>query len=227
MSFSFVLAILNLSRGASLPTTSPHSVLALSNTQFPLLFYFTPTSLKINNVSMSTEIAATKRQYAAVDIDPGAGSAASEGASRAAPKQKTTAATQKATAKKALAVDKLYNNSIKKIEAAIKTLDGRILKMGPDSNRVTTDSYAKMSLRHLKSVKELDQMDGGLVPAFNLMLYVADASHTDCDTTGGMSGFGDSEAPFDLLDMQLLELIEKRHVQSPATRQEELPSMPE
>jgi len=227
MSFSFVLAILNLSRAASLPTTSPHSVLALSNTRSPLLFYFTPTSLKINNVSMSAETAATKRQYAAVDIDPGAGSSASEGASRAAPKQNTTAATKKATAKKASTVDKLYNNSIKKIEAAIKTLDGRVLKMGPDSNRVTTDSYAKMSERHLKSVKELDEIDGGLVPAFNLMLYVADASHTDCDTTGGMSGFGDSEAPFGDLDMQLLELIEKRHVQSPATRQEELPSMPE
>ncbi|KAH0290946.1 hypothetical protein M436DRAFT_34961 [Aureobasidium namibiae CBS 147.97] len=174
---------------------------------------------------MSAETAATKRQYAAVDIGPGDGSSASDGASRAAPKQKTTAATKKATAKKAHTVDKLYNDSIKKNEAAIKTLDGRVLKMGPDSRAITTDSYAKMSLGHLKPVKELDEMDGGLVPAFNLMLYVADASHTDCDATPKMSGYGDSGAPFGLLDMQLLDLIEKRHAQSPATRQDQLPSV--
>lgn len=63
--------------------------------------------------------------------------------------------------------------------------------------------------------------------AFNLMLYVADASHTDCETTGVMSGYGDSEGPFGLLDTQLLELIDKRHAQTPATRQDQLPSLPE
>jgi hypothetical protein len=69
-------------------------------------------------------------------------------------------------------------------------------------------------------------MDGGLVPAFNLMLYVADASHNDCETTVKMCGFGDSEEPFGILDTRLLDLIEKRHAQSPATRQDELPSVP-
>jgi hypothetical protein len=69
-------------------------------------------------------------------------------------------------------------------------------------------------------------MDGGLVSAFNLMLYVADASHADCEASVKMSGFGDSEEPFGILDAQLLNLIEKRHAQSPATRQEELPTVP-
>jgi hypothetical protein len=65
-------------------------------------------------------------------------------------------------------------------------------------------------------------MDGGLVPAFSLMLYLADASHNDCETTVKMCGFGDSEAPFGVLDIRLLDLIEKRYTQSSATRQEEL-----
>lgn len=123
-------------------------------------------------------------------------------------------------------VDELYKNSIKKLEADIKIFDGRIRSMGFDSRKVTTDSYAKMSLKHLEPVKKLEEMDGGLVPAFNLMLYVADASHTDCDVTAHMSGYGDSEAPFGLLDVQLLELIEKRHAQSPTTRQDQLHSLP-
>jgi len=41
-----------------------------------------------------------------------------------------------------------------------------------------------------------------------------------------MSGYGDSEAPFAILGTQLLDLIEKRHTQAPATRREELPTVP-
>jgi hypothetical protein len=58
------------------------------------------------------------------------------------------------------------------------------------------------------------------------MLYVADASHADCDTSVEMCGYGDSEEPFGVLDAQLLDSIEKRHAQSPATRQDELPTVP-
>lgn len=241
--FSIILAILNWYRGSVaggfVPNhlTPPHSVLALINNY--LLFTFTlleSTFLWINKINMSAEGAITKRPYSAVDIESNAGSSALVGTARAAPKQKTTAnptaarkatTTQKSTATKALTVDKLYNDSIKKIEKDLKILDGRVVKMGPDSRAVTTDSYAKMSSKHLDTVKKLDQMDGGLVSAFDLMLYVADASHTDCEITGKMSGYGESEGPFGLLDTQLLELIEKRHAQTPATRQDQLPSLPE
>jgi hypothetical protein len=184
---------------------------------------------------MPPKRAATKRQYSAVDIDSDAGSSASEGTTRAAPKRKTAAkpaatkkaaAPKKATATRGPTVNKLYKDSTKAIEAALKVLDGKVRKLGPNTRAITTDTYAKGSLKHLKPVKELEKMDGGLIPAFNLMLYVADASHNDCDTTVKMCGYGDSEAPFGVLDAQLLDLIEKRHAQTPATRQETLPSVP-
>ena len=185
---------------------------------------------------MSAEGAATKRPYLAMDIDLNAGSSALEGATRGTPKQKTTAnpaaarkstTTKRVTATKVPTVDELYNDSIKKLENDLRILDGRVRSMGFASRKVTTDTYAKMSLRHLEPVKELEKVDGGLVPAFNLMLYVADASHTDSDITGNMSGYCDSGAPFGFLDNQLLELIDKRHAQSPATRQGDLPNLPE
>lgn len=98
--------------------------------------------------------------------------------------------------------------------------------MSPNSCAISTDTYAEKSLEFLEPVKELEKMDGGLVPSFNLAMYVADASHTDCDTSFKMSGYGESEYPFGILDEQLLELIEKRNTQSPATRQENLPTVP-
>lgn len=69
-------------------------------------------------------------------------------------------------------------------------------------------------------------MDEGLMAAFNLATYVADASHTDRDNTSKMSGCGDSKYSFGSLDEQLLELIEKRNTQSPAKHQEEIPTVP-
>lgn len=98
--------------------------------------------------------------------------------------------------------------------------------MSPNSRAISTDTYADKSLKFLKPVKELEKMDGGLVPAFNLAMYVAEASHTNCDTTSKMSGYGESEYPFGVLDEQILELIEKRNTQSPAKRQAELPTVP-
>ncbi|CAD0106130.1 unnamed protein product [Aureobasidium uvarum] len=179
---------------------------------------------------MPPERAVTKRQYSAVDVKSDAGSSASEGTARAAPKRKTSTTkptvTKKSPAAKGSTVNKLYKDSVKAIEAHLKILDGKVRKMSPNSRAISTDTYAQTSLKHLKPVKELEKMDGGLVAAFNLAMYVADASHTDCDTTSKMSGYGDSEAPFAELDEQLLDLIEKRNTQLPATRQDKLPAVP-
>ncbi|KAG9748471.1 hypothetical protein KCU73_g7077, partial [Aureobasidium melanogenum] len=159
---------------------------------------------------MPPKTAANKRHYSAIDVDPDAGSSASEGTTRAAPKKKTSA----------------LKNTVKAIEAHLKVLDGKVRKMSPNSCAISTDTYADKSLDFLNPVKKLEKMDGGLVPAFNLAMYVADASHTDCDTTSKMSGYGDSEYPFGILDEQLLDLIEKRNTQSPATRREEISAVP-
>ncbi|KAH0023453.1 hypothetical protein KCU78_g5406, partial [Aureobasidium melanogenum] len=179
---------------------------------------------------MPPKTAANKRQYSAIDVDPDAGSSASEGTTRAAPKKKTSAlkstTAKKAPAAKGSTVNKLYKDSVKAIEAHLKVLDGKVRKMSPNSRAISTDTYADKSLDFLDPVKELEKMDGGLIPAFNLAMYVADASHTDCGTTSKMSGYGDSKYPFGVLDEQLLDLIEKRNTQSPATRQDEIPAVP-
>jgi hypothetical protein len=201
----------------------------------PLFIPLVPLPLRIRKTNMPPKGSTTRRQYSVVDLDTDAGSSASEGTTRAAPKRKTAAkpaaankvtATKKAPASKGPTVAKFYKDSIKAIEADLKALDAQVRKLGPNTREITTDTYADKSLDHLKSVEELEKVDGGLSPAFNLMLYVADASHNDCQTTVKMSGFGDSEEPFGILDARPLDLIEKRHAQSPATRQDELPTVP-
>lgn len=134
---------------------------------------------------------ANKRQYSIVDVGADNGSSTSEGTTRAAPKRKKSAIkntpTKKALAAKGPTVNELYRDSVKAIEAHLKVLDGKVRRMSPNSRAISTDTYAEKSLKFLKPVKELGDMGGGLVPAFNLAMYVADASHTDCDTTVNMS----------------------------------------
>ncbi|THW94168.1 hypothetical protein D6D17_08096 [Aureobasidium pullulans] len=185
---------------------------------------------------MPPKRAATKRQYSAIDIDSDADSPASESTSRAAPKRKapvkktTTSTTKptpakKATATKSPTVAKTYKDAIKALETALKSLDAKVRKMSPNSRTITTDTYADMASKHLKAVNALEKMDKGLVYAFNMAMAVADASHTDCDTTPKMGGFGDSEGPFKEMDGILVRLIEGRNEEAPAKRQEGLPTV--
>ncbi|KAG2168261.1 hypothetical protein JADG_008000 [Aureobasidium aubasidani] len=187
---------------------------------------------------MPPKRAATKRQYSAIDIDSDADSSASESTSRAAPKRKapakktatTTSTTnptpaKKATATKSPTVAKTYKDAIKALETALKSLDAKVRKMSPNSRAITTDTYADMASKHLKAVNALEKMEGGLVYAFNMAMAVADASHTDCDTTPKMGGFGDSEGPFGEMDGMLVGLIERRNGEGSAKRQEGLPTV--
>ncbi|THY10345.1 hypothetical protein D6D01_09311 [Aureobasidium pullulans] len=176
--------------------------------------------------------AATKRQYSAIDIDSDADSSASESTSRAAPKRKapvkktaSTTPAKKATATKSPTLAKTYKDAIKALETHLKSLDAKVRKMSPNSRAITTDTYADMASKHLKALNALEKMDKGLVYAFNMAMAVADASHTDCDTTPKMCGFGDSEGPFKEMDGMLLGLIERRNGEGSAKRQEGLPTV--
>jgi hypothetical protein len=148
-----------------------------------------------------------------------------------APVKKTTTSTtiptpaKKATATKSPTVAKTYKDAIKALETALKSLDAKVRKMSPNSRAITTDTYADMASKHLKAVNALEKMDKGLVYAFNMAMAVADASHTDCDTTPKMGGFGDSEGPFGEMDGILVRLIEGRNEEAPAKRQEGLPTV--
>ncbi|TIA31010.1 hypothetical protein D6C79_09530 [Aureobasidium pullulans] len=122
-------------------------------------------------------------------------------------------------------IAKTYKDAIKALETALKSLDAKVRKMSPNSRTITTDTYADMASKHLKAVNALEKMDKGLVYAFNMAMAVADASHTDCDTTPKMGGFGDSEGPFGEMDGMLVGLIERRNVEGSAKRQEGLPAV--
>ncbi|KAH0268250.1 hypothetical protein KCU91_g9537, partial [Aureobasidium melanogenum] len=145
---------------------------------------------------MSPKPTANKRQYSAIDVDPDAGSPASEGTTRAAPQKKTSAlkdtTTKKSAAAKGPTANNLYKDSVKAIEATLKVLDVKSCKLSPNSRAISTETCANAALDFLDPLKELERMDGwmdgGLVPALNLAMYVADASHTNCDTTAKMSG---------------------------------------
>ncbi|KAH8742470.1 hypothetical protein F5883DRAFT_430897 [Diaporthe sp. PMI_573] len=96
--------------------------------------------------------------------------------------------------------------------------------MSGNSTAITTSSYATSTRKHMSAVKKLVAMDTTL--AFNLLLSMADASHTDLDATCKMCGTPcDNSIPtFKLLDEALLPLIEAR--EKPASLAAELPQVP-
>jgi hypothetical protein len=57
-------------------------------------------------------------------------------------------------------------------------------------------------------------MEGGLIPAFDLMMLIAKTCWYDPDMGKKMSGYGDSEEPFLDLDAQLLYLVEQRSMET-------------
>ena len=106
---------------------------------------------------------------------------------------------------------KLYANTLKAIEKEVKAFDERIMgvKGGPQP-AVDTDDYAIATAKHLPVVEKLAAMD--TVLAFNLIMYMAHASHTDLDSHPKMCGYGGSEPSFRKLDEAMLSLIEQRPV---------------
>ena len=96
--------------------------------------------------------------------------------------------------------------------------------MSPNSRSITTASYATSAGKHVPFVKKLAYLDTTL--AFNLLLSMADASHTDLDTTIQMGGRVDVDSTpvFHKLDEALLPLIEKRA--RPAGHVDTLPPVP-
>ena len=86
---------------------------------------------------------------------------------------------------------------------------------------VTSDDYAESMEQYLPAVKSLAAMD--LVLAFNLLLGMTDASHTDVDAHPKMCGYGDGKKTFKKLDEALLPLIEQRT--APKQRADALPEV--
>lgn len=96
--------------------------------------------------------------------------------------------------------------------------------MSPNSSAITTSNYAMSAREHMATVKKLITMESTL--AFNLLLSMADASHTDLDATMKMCGTPcDSSVPtFSLFDEALLPLIEAR--ERPCSQVDGLPQVP-
>lgn len=138
-------------------------------------------------------------------------------ANSAKPKKITAAGTNKEA-------KKLYTDTLKAIDKRVDELDKKVKTMSGNSAAITTSTYATSVRQHMGAVKKLVAMDTTL--AFNLLLSMADASHTDLDATCKMCGTTcDNSTPtFKLLDEALLPLIEAREKQ--ANLAAELPEVP-
>ncbi|CAG1960443.1 unnamed protein product [Fusarium graminearum] len=109
----------------------------------------------------------------------------------------------------------LYDDTLSMIDRNVRVMDRQVSgETGDDPLDYTTDDYARLVCRHSKIVNALAVVDNTL--AFNLVLSMADASHTDLDTTLEMCGEdpGETARYFQSLDNLLLPLIKYR--QQPA-----------
>lgn len=138
-------------------------------------------------------------------------------------KSKAKAAPSATTAGKE--AKKLYNETLKAVDKRVSDLDKKVKAMSGNSKAITTASYATSAGKHIKTATKLAAMDAML--AFNLLLSLADASHSDLDASCKMCGTPcDSSIPtFTALDAALLPLIEKRE-RHPQPRDSVLPSVP-
>ncbi|KAK3691316.1 hypothetical protein LTR37_018677 [Vermiconidia calcicola] len=130
------------------------------------------------------------------------------------PKRKSTKTTAKVAPKKT-GVDakegkKLFTETIKAIDKRTAELDKSVKTMSGNSRAITTASYASSVFKHVSAAHKLAAIDRIL--AFNLVLSMADASHTDLDATIKMCGTTDdrSKPVFKALDELLIPLIEQR-----------------
>jgi hypothetical protein len=98
-----------------------------------------------------------------------------------------------------------YKAGVESINEAHDNLLAEMYSSSDESQVITTDTFAQASVRHLATVKALAQMEGGLVPAFDLMMLLVRTCWHDPDARKSMSGDGDSEEPFLELDTQLHE----------------------
>lgn len=156
--------------------------------------------------------------------------------SEAAPKKNSAAkATPKKDASKAApkkvndakGAKKLYNETIKAVDKKVDDIDKRVKKMNPNGYAITTATYASFAAKHIPSTDKLANV--GSVLAFNLLLSLADASHTDCDATPKMCGTpcDASGTVFRKLDDTLLPLIDSRAAEGlPLKHADALPEVP-
>ncbi|KAM4063864.1 ATP-dependent DNA helicase PIF1 [Hirsutella rhossiliensis] len=118
----------------------------------------------------------------------------------------------------------LYADTLKALDKRVDELDKKVRIMSGNSAAITTSSYATSIRKHMGAVKKLVAMD--ITLAFNLLLSMADASHTDLDATCKMCGTPcDNSIPtFKLLDEALLSLIKAR--EKPVSLAAKLPEAP-
>ena len=129
--------------------------------------------------------------------------------------KKTKATTTKTTTKMgddAKSAKKLYADTLKAIDKRVDQLDEKVKNMMGIYPPIDTATHASSPCDHIPAAQKLAET--GLIPASNLILSMADASHTDLDTHAKMceEPFDASGKTFTNLNQLLLGLIEKRAV---------------
>jgi hypothetical protein len=104
----------------------------------------------------------------------------------------------------------IYETTVESVKKEHDTLLYKVYSKSWDSEDITTGTFAQAVVRHLDNVKSLARMEGGLVPAFDLMMQLAYTCWYEPGTTNFTSESGDSDEPFQKLDVQLFSLINMR-----------------
>ncbi|KAK5943366.1 hypothetical protein PMZ80_004373 [Knufia obscura] len=115
-------------------------------------------------------------------------------------------------------VRQLYSSTIVAIERRIDQLNDQVMDMigsTPNSSGITTADYAAALRRHIPAAKAVTQRDTKI--GFDLLMYMADASHADMDASQTMCGteYDESSEVFEDLDELLVRQIEKMQAEPP------------
>jgi hypothetical protein len=85
--------------------------------------------------------------------------------------------------------------TVESVKKEHDTLLYKVYSKSWDSEDITTGTFAQAAVRHLDTVKSLARMEGGLVPAFELMMQLAYTCWYEFGTTNVASESGDSDEP--------------------------------
>jgi hypothetical protein len=96
---------------------------------------------------------------------------------------------------KPLSTSQVYKAGVEAAKKTRRTLLDRVHAINPNSDEITTDTFAKASVHHLDTVRALEKMKNGLISAWALMMLIAETCWCNPAKTTKMCGFGDSEEP--------------------------------
>jgi hypothetical protein len=105
--------------------------------------------------------------------------------------------------------EQAYQKTIAEVDKKIKLLNAEAKKQDPNYLSVTSDEYSEAMVQFLPEAIRLSEMDEkGVRCAFNLLLHLAWNAYGDINASFKMSGYGEHERTYPLMDDQMIKIIE-------------------